>query len=252
MFLEPSAISAAFAQYIQRYGVRKDWDISHRCQCWAKGQHAFDCDCAESFDWLHRALRGYWQAFRNAAGPCWSAAEAFGQMKRLDQVYRGKRLSQCGPGDIPALWQVVLAMSPIKPMKSGPSVVAISKFLHFWNPRLFVIVDYEMVWRRVISSHWWLWREVVAARQVVEAALPGQRGDPTDATCDLVSYLAILLWAGQIVRDNPTVPAIFAQHCRDAPSEFALPFLEYEAAGLEWLLLGLAELPPPGVRVSLA
>ena len=252
MLLESSAISEAFDQYLLRYGQRKDWDIGHRCQCWAKGQHAFDCNRAESFDWLHQALRG-WKAFRNATGPCWSAAEAFAEMKHVDQTYRSKRLSQSSPQDILGMWQVLQAMSSIKTNKSGPSVVAISKFLHFWNPRFFVIVDYEMVWRRVICSHWWLWQEMTSTRKIVEAALPGRRGDPTDATCDLITYLAILLWAGQVIRDNPAVPKAFASVVgglrKDVSPESMPSFSEYEAAGFEWLLLGLAELPPPGVRV---
>ncbi|HED53172.1 MAG TPA: hypothetical protein ENJ00_03105 [Phycisphaerales bacterium] len=70
-------------------------------------------------------------------------------------------------------------------------------------------------------------------------------------SCDLLSYMAVLTWAGGVFRQNPAITPLFAEYVRgvehDRPIDF--PLDDYEAAAVEWLLLGLAELPPPGVEL---
>ena len=55
-----------------------------------------------------------------------------------------------------------------------------------------------------------------------------------------------------MVRDNPHVPQVFAEHVQSHAARETLPadLERYEAAAVEWLLLGLVELPPDGVATG--
>jgi hypothetical protein len=123
-----------------------------------------------------------------------------------------------------------------------------SKFLHFWNPRLFIIVDFGVIWGFVLR-HSWLWNEVKTVRSKVEARLPGRRPDPSDKVCDALTYLSILLWAAELVGDNPQITSNFADYVGRHAAGHGLPLAEYEGAAVEWFLLGLVELPPAGVNL---
>lgn len=70
--------------------------------------------------------------------------------------------------------------------------------------------------------------------------------------CDLPSYLAILLWAGSVMRESPAILAGFREYISPALTESAtgIGVLDYEAVAFEWLLLGVVELPPPGITFA--
>lgn len=151
--------------------------------------------------------------------------------------------------DLAGCWEVLQSISGIKTTASGAcSVVAVSKFLHFWNPRLYIIVDDAFMWRQVFSRAWLKGRVDLernrVGRLLAESSLPYKGG-----SCDLLSYLAILSWSARLVQDNPDVTHEFSKYvrmnCGDTPIDF--PIDTYDAVAVEWLLLGLAELPPAGV-----
>jgi len=152
--------------------------------------------------------------------------------------------------NIAGCWDLINSVSDIKPMKGAPSVVAISKFLHFWNPRLFIIVDDAVMWVRVLSRSW-LETPIKRERQRLRAVLPDATCLPSES-CDLLSYLAVLSWAARLVREHPAIPISFDGYIRSNADGCAasLPLGEYEGAAVEWLLLGLAELPPTGVELG--
>ena len=62
-----------------------------------------------------------------------------------------KRLSELNLDDCGWLFQLVNDVADIKRVNGEPSIMAISKVLHFFNPRLFVIVDQAMVWDWVLQ-----------------------------------------------------------------------------------------------------
>jgi hypothetical protein len=186
--------------------------------------------------------------FRGTHRTPWSAEKTFDHFKALDGPYGRKRLSQVLLEDSGGIWRLLEDTAGIKPNKHGPSIVAMSKFLHFWNPRLFVIVDSGVIWGLVLS-HWWLWDEVEKVRFQVKAFLPGKGTDTSDEVCDTLTYLSILLWAGKLVADNSQISAGFAEYVGHYSDEHELPLAEYEGAAVEWFLLGLVELPPAGVNL---
>lgn len=201
------------------------------------------------FDWLYEQLRRYWLVFRRAGGDPWTSSQVFQALGSLDQRFRSIRLATLSDADIGGCWTILDAVKGIKPTKA-PSVVAISKFLHFWNPRLFVIVDDAVMWQRVLSRSW-VKPQIESERARLCSLLPDARCADADPSCDLLSYLAVLSWAAALVRANDALTQRFAEYVRAAGPhlDIRFPLDEYDAGAVEWVLLGLAEIPPPGVQL---
>jgi hypothetical protein len=129
--------------------------------------------------------------------------------------------------------------------------MAVSKFLHFWNPRLFVIVDAEVM-RDLVFGHAWLSDGVAAARAKIAAELPDVAAHELFAG-ELGTYLATLVWAGRLLGAHPgLMPAFVTQLEHDAKrnaTRVHAAARQVQAAAVEWLLLGLVELPPAGVTL---
>ena len=248
MKIDDQTIGAAFEQHYQRYVQKggKAWGIEPRVECWRLAHQAFEQESFAEFEKLYDKLRGGWQVFRGAKTH-WSAERTFDGLNALPPAWRGKRLSALADSNAKACLELLKPFSTIKPLKDGgSSVVAISKFLHFWNPRLFVIVDRAVVWRGVFG-HDWLWCQVVASAPDWLRPDLAERGE----NCDLPCYLAILLWSAEVLRDNPAIIEHFAGYVQDHSGDVVhdLPLETYEAAAMDWLLLGLTELPPAGVSL---
>ncbi|MBX3364002.1 MAG: hypothetical protein KF866_04485 [Phycisphaeraceae bacterium] len=250
MRLTTQAIQQAFQAHARVYAKQRGWDVGYHVGCWSKAHRAFGRGDLAEFRWLYDQLGRQWQAFRRANGPPWSSDQTYEHLAGLDQRYRSLTLSQMSDADLDGCWQIIKSMSGIKPTKS-PSVVAISKFLHFWNPRLFVIVDDAVMWQRVLSRSW-LQQPIAEERERVERLLPDPSCPKNDLSCDLISYLAVLAWSAAFLRRNPDVTRLFTEYVRAGEPEHPIdcPIETYEAAAVEWLLLGLAELPPPGVELD--
>ena len=129
------------------------------------------------------------------------------------------------------------ALKDIKQLKEGPSLVAISKFLHFWNPRLFVIFDSEVVEN-------WVFRHKYLADQL--------NSEPVKSMLDqlnlnnnsrLTKYFKALVFASDLISNYPHILETFASKVHNDIGT-------YEATAAEWFLLGLVELPPAGIEVS--
>src|SRR5258705_10919806 len=72
----------------------------------------------------------------------------------LDNSVKTRHLSSIREDDSCWLLEIFRNLGQMKLNKSGPSVVALSKVLHFWNPRLFVIVDDLIMWKWVFAHSW--------------------------------------------------------------------------------------------------
>ncbi len=252
MHLSEAAIEAAFEKHAKRYGGERLWGVPYHVDCWAHARDAFENGSAPAFGWLYSELRTKWQVFR---GPNWNAPTAKKVshiMSGLPLALRGRRLADVAepaPDDLVPLWRAMTDVAAIKKNRDGPSLVAMTKFLHFWNPRLFVIADRQVIWNWVFE-HRWLWEQVVRVREELAASVPSTIQEHPFYSTDLRNYLAVLVWGGRVMRDNPRVVEHFARYVEKESGRQALPKLrEYEGAALEWLLLGLVELPPAGVIV---
>lgn len=249
MLLTDSIVRRAFEAHGTVYASGKVWAVPYHVECWSHAHKAFEQKSSEAFEWIYDQLRRYWQVFRRAGGSPWSPGEAFDRLSSLDGSLRTRRLTELEDRDLQACWATLQSVSTIKPTRA-PSVVAISKFLHFWNPRLFVIVDDAVMWQRVLSRSW-LRSQLMQEQHRLREVLPEARCPNADPSCDLLSYLAVITLGRKVMRANPNVLSGFVAYVRthrdDATIDF--PLESYEAAAFEWLLLGLAEVPPEGVSL---
>lgn len=245
MNVELQTIQAAFEKHRQRYD--QQWSNPHHVKMWGLARRAFDGPSLEDFKEVYATLRGKWQVFRGGI-PAWDAQQIFDAVRGCDPAFRQKRLSSVSEDDTIALWRLLQAVQGLKENKGGPSVVAISKFLHFWNPRLFMIVDSGVMWNWVLSRDW-LWQEIKEVRKRTDRRVFGETQKHDTKACDLSTYVAILDWAAELIRLNPSVLTEFDLYVRRTAGETEIPpdLADYEAAAVEWFLLGLVELPPAGV-----
>jgi hypothetical protein len=248
MKLDQETIREAFRMHGEVYAVAKNWDTPYHIKCWGYGRAAFDSASLDDFERLYRELKNRWQVFRRANGEPWTPTEAFERLRSLPSDWRGRRLSQLTDDGLAGCWDIIDSIKDIKPMKSAPSVMAVSKFLHFWNPRLFVIVDDGVVMQWVFR-HRWLKRPIEEMRERILTLLPHLHCPNAAPACDLLSYLAVVRWSADVIRANPNIAQLFVEHVQASANGAAidLPLDTYEAAAMEWLLLGLVELLPQGV-----
>ncbi len=99
----------------------------------------------------------------------------------------------------------------------------------------------------------WLLEDLEAVRSEVVEVVPKAAGKP-GGQARLADYLVVLWWSARLVREHrkPLMAAFtayvetYARDARPPPPGFRT----YEAVALEWMLLGLAQTPPPGVTPS--
>jgi len=252
MKVDSGTVRAALNRHRELYATRKNnaWDIKHHIGLWMAGLQAFRAGSREHFEEIYKQLRNRWQVFRGGGKTKLSAGEIFQLMGKCDKRYQDLRLSQLTVEDLPGLWCLLLSMGGIKVNSDGPAIVAISKFLHFWNPALFVIVDHAVMWNWVFR-HQWLRYPMLEVRRELEGKLPEIAKTRVGPNCDLGSYLAILVWAGRLLAANSIVMDEFRTYLDREAEGLRLPnSLQLEAVAVEWFLLGLVELPAAGVVVG--
>jgi len=250
MKLEEKTIKSAFQVYAEIYGKRKNWDLRHHVEMWQWARAAFVSNSFEDFEKVYDVLRGSWLVFRGKKKP-WSAEETFNKLEGLDKSLMGTKLSNLLQRQLTDAWKLALSIAEIKRNKDGPSMVAISKFLHFWNPGLFVIVDREVVWNYVFR-HTWLRDNLESVAEEIEKDLPSsitQHSDYKD--CDFGYYPAILWLYSKLIKENPSIMMHFRElilsHVKNAERKISLQ--DHEAPAVEWLLIGLVELLPSGLTL---
>jgi hypothetical protein len=196
-FLHPERIRKHLESYRRiTQSKGRGWWLSEKVRLYALAEQAFDPDRADldAFAEIHRTLRGYWQVFRNGTG--WTPRRALRVlMSPPCQTCSRTRLDLPTLGqtrDVAALWACLAAFSGIKTLPRGNvSPMAVSKFFHFFNPRLFPIFDRAFVRNRVfplcrplIDESKWRWRDQTAP---LECDSRYERG--------LGEYLHYVLWA---------------------------------------------------------
>jgi hypothetical protein len=251
MRISEQTIKAAFRRHFEVYAQKKGWSIPYHIQQWNTASMAFQNRSLSDFEVLYEELRRRWQIFRGVKGRP-SAGNVFKTLLALDTNYAHQRLSALQAGDAANLWRVISPVTSVKRLKDGrPSVVAVSKFLHFWNPRLFIIVDYARI-RTWVFGHSWLWDGVETKSAEVKRAVTARILNDSDFNTDMGYYPSILLWAGDVMQANSCIVQEFSRYVQSNAGSIPLPedLREYEAAAIEWFLLGLVELPPKGVEVQ--
>ena len=229
-----SVIEAAFRA---RQAAYPKWNADLYLPVWKLASSAFDerQPSKTAFDGLYSELKGKWQVFRNLGiGTALNADEAWKMLSEMPQRARRLCLSELGAEHEDVVREAVDKARSIKTGRQGASLVAMTKFLHFWNPRLFVIIDREVMANNVLRRLW--------LKQTL----------PADFAADADHYVELLQWAAAIVRGNPAILPAFSRHIRSFVDLRSLPegWETYEATAVEWFLEGVVELQPDGVSES--
>jgi hypothetical protein len=152
----------ALSSYSQE-AANLGWSIPHKIKLYSQSRIAFDSDFPhekkeKAFRSIYDDLAGYWQVFRPyGADLCWDSQKVFDSISRkfADFSPSGKvnlttfEDSRSGP----LLTKALTALQGIKPNNYYP-VMTVSKFLHFFNPGLFLIWDTAVIDTRVLKRFW--------------------------------------------------------------------------------------------------
>jgi hypothetical protein len=248
MQLTPSLIEAAFENHYCNYAQKRDWSIDYHLKCWELGQKAFGLCSDDALEELIVELRKYWQAFRPYKPP--TAGDVRQCLNSIDVSLRNIRLGDMADIEsnlLQKIWAAIAATGEIKKNKDGPSLVATSKLLHFWNPRLFVIVDRQLM-ESFVFEHSWLRDQVEQVNAILPDCLPATANQHKFFRTNLRKFLAILAWAGRVLHVNKGIVDGFSKYVhRYAEGPVPEDLATYDAAAIEWLLLGLVHVPPQGV-----
>lgn len=254
MRVADNTIRSAFRYHNIVYASLRGWSVSEIVRLWRNGQHAFGPEAnPAAFEQVYDALRKGWQVFRPIAYvDIPTVGQVYGVLSQLDDRFRTLSLSQLSYADVPALWSLLSQAGAIKRDKyKRPSLMAVSKFMHFWNPRLFVIVDDEVM-GRFVFKHTWLNNAIQVFGENVDSYYPEQELAGQFFASYGLRYLDFLAWSSRLLQDNPSIESLFAQYVLKHANGEEPPegFEDFEGAAIEWLLLGLVELPPAGVELD--
>jgi hypothetical protein len=254
MRISEDTVDRAFAAFHKRYVDKESraWDLNHHGRLWADARASVEsANDDEGFVRTLVELRSHWQLARGRGSEMMEFPSVLPMLRKHASSTVNRPLSSLVHEDARGLLRIIDDVSHIKRVQGKPSLMAISKVLHFFNPRLFVIVDRGMMWDWALS-HTWIWEPMESVRVRVDRAIGCESDARDDSACDSASYVAILIACAELLRQNPHIQPQFALFLRGhTNAEARLPHdLErYEAAAVEWLLLGLVELPPAGVAL---
>jgi hypothetical protein len=249
-FQNPEMTRKALARYA-RFASDKGWPISEKLALYRHAVAAFGGTADErtrraSHEEVYWSLRSWWKVGRK--GTLWDAATVFDVLTGQCQgCSRGSGLDLTRLEDDQDQQTVLACLERVRSLKRLRSgnypVMAVSKNLHFFNQRLWVIYDSEVVVGqvyRVFKRDW-------------NAGYRGIAADSGDAGINF--YLAYLLWASRMIRTAyPGFMDDFADwfietvaggvaDAEDFQDELRLSF----ATAFEFVVIGAAHLEGAGV-----
>lgn len=147
----------AYARFA--FAPEKGWHLEDKVKLYDASRRAFEPtlspgDTLSEFRKIYEALfrparAGGWGVGRNSSGPCWSIEKTFETIKSEFHLFRwGGPITLASfhtSNGHAALLSRLAKLKGLKPVSNYP-VMAVSKFLHFYNPELFPIYDKEVIW----------------------------------------------------------------------------------------------------------
>ncbi len=151
--------SRALAAYAD-FARARHWSVVEIVGMCEAARRSFDpmVPVAQAFDTfdtkIFQELKAHWLVFRNSSGPCWTSRQIFGALTKefAEFAWEGSITlpNLLSSGKTESLLSCLATMRDLKP-NIGYPVMAVSKFLHFYNPRIFPIYDYDVVWKQVFG-----------------------------------------------------------------------------------------------------
>ena len=231
LHIPEKAITKVFNEFLESRDIQNE---DSTLQMYEDSIDAFDRIKLEFFERVYKALHK-WGLFRNGKVKI-NVNTIFETMLRLNNELRNRCLSGLTSNDWPIIRKSILQMKGVKPLKDSISIMAISKFLHFWNPKLFVICDRKEI-EQFVFGHKWLMKQ----RDSMDI---GQHTDKTKVDKQVSGYLKLLALASDLIKSNPSICGEFARSISSKSSQVPDDIETYEARAIEWFLIGLAESRP--------
>jgi hypothetical protein len=206
-FADRDAARAALDRYNHVFAQQNHWSPEHKLDMYQAGATAFDTTRdlrkrQEAFDLIYANLKGGWQVFRKAQ-QYWSPSQVFDVLTNnpaCAACSRDAGLTLVLLTDERARAAVAECLAAIRPLTTlkhnNASPMAMSKFLYFFNPKLFPIYDNWAIEGQVLKrfNHDWKSFQGVAAGP------------------DIAYYFRYVLWVSTIMADSqPGVMQEFAQ-----------------------------------------
>lgn len=129
------------------------WPIDYKLELYTKAKISFDSKTKESekmfrFNELFENLVGNWQIFRPISKEkCWEPEKIFNFLSHeLNEFGRNKDLLNIKEDELARLKLMLEKMHSLKPLKDNNfPTMAVTKILHFYNPKLFPIYDSKVI-----------------------------------------------------------------------------------------------------------
>jgi hypothetical protein len=148
----------ALLKYAEVAKSRK-WQVRNKLRIYGWAKKAFDSDLSDyqkrkSFHCIYEELRRHWQVFRNARGGHWSADETYDALTKHCQLLSRKSgvtllTLQSDSQQSRSVLSGLVLLRDLKRTQGYPCM-PVAKFTHFFNPMLFPIYDYEVIWKTVL------------------------------------------------------------------------------------------------------
>ncbi len=222
------------------FARKQDWRMSYRAELYEHAQEAFDLELPlerrqAAFVKVYNGLDRNFGVFRNSTGGHWDVDRIFkGLTEDCKPVGRGSgrtlALLRNDAKDLYALEDSIHDLAGIKKISEYPHMPA-SKFLHFYNPKLFPIYDRQVIWEQVLCGPFKSeWQGVCRRMGIIFAERSGKFN---------ISYTR---WAAENIQkaDPSFMPYFAAWFCKEAQiGADTLPGLEsYYATAFEFVAIG--------------
>ncbi len=236
----------ALASYA-KVAEERDWGINHKLEMYNWAKVAFDPSLherkrREAFYMIYDNLKRYWKIFRNARAGYWSADETFDALsKSCKDCTRQDPLTlitlQYPSYESEKILVALDKLRDLKPAREYPWM-PVAKFTHFFNPKLFPIYDYEVIWKKVMNGVFRKNYRDWCYSHNLNPNGPGERFN-----------LYYMLWAGHILRWADTDFMVYfgdwfkSQIGNQPDFQNVLDDLHYYyATAFEFVAIGAAEL----------
>lgn len=197
-FFQHSYLATALDEY-RRFAAAHHWSVTDKIQLYQRCVEAFDPHLAsdqqhQQLEIVYTELRKHWQIFRGAKN-YWSASQVQHALTMLP-VQCSRRGTLTLPDITPTahaetLLQCIEIMEGVKSLPTHRTpIMAISKFLHLYNPRLFLIFDNAVIAQSVLPAFRTEWQSFT--NPVLDL--------PT--SIEARNYLKYLFWAASLIQEK--------------------------------------------------